>query len=159
MNPALNRLAFVLSLLGMLVAAYLWYAHILNVDVPCGGSNDCETVANSRYARFPVGEGPPVAAYGTAGYLALAGLAFLRTLSPRPDRDRLLLGLMALGAAAGSLFSLYLTYVELFVLQAVCKWCLASQFLILGVAVTAAIEWLRGARTAPSPLSETISPS
>ncbi len=80
----MNRLVFVLSLLGCLVAGYLWWAHARGADVPCGGGMGCDVVAASPYARFPFGSGPPVAAYGAALYLLLAGLAFSRTLGGGP---------------------------------------------------------------------------
>ena len=151
----MNRVVFVLSVLGLLVAGYLWSAHASGADIPCGSSGGCDKVANSPYSRFPAGSGIPVAAYGAAGYLLLAALAFARTLGRSPSRDRTLLGLIVLGAAGGGLFSLYLTYVELFVIKAVCRWCLASQILILLILVAALRDWLRG--RPPSSSMETLS--
>jgi uncharacterized membrane protein len=143
-SPAMNRLVFVLSLLGGVVAGYLWWAHAVHADVPCGGGRGCDVVAASPYSRFPFGSGPPVAAYGTALYLLLAGLAFARTLTGSPERDRALLSLIVFLAAAGTLASLFLTYLELFVIRALCLWCLVSQTLILALLGAAFWEWLRG---------------
>ena len=142
-HPAMNRVAFVLSVLGFMIASYLWSAHASGADIPCGGSGGCDKVASSPYSKFPAGSDIPVAAYGAAGYLILAALALTRTLAGNPSRDRTLLGLMVLGAAGGALFSLYLTYVELFLIHAVCRWCLASQTLILLIFVVVFRDWLR----------------
>lgn len=146
-NPLWNRILFLLSLVGLLVAGYLWYVHITHADLPCGRYGGCDKVQASPYSRFPAGTGQPVAAYGAIGYLALTALSFLRTLaSGSASRDRALLGLIILGAGMGAAFSLYLTYLELFVIHAVCLWCVGSQAIILSILFIAAAEWLRGNR-------------
>lgn len=148
-NLLYNRLVFVLSVIGAMVAGFLWYLHAAHVDIPCGLSNDCATVAASRYARFPEGDGFFVAGWGTIAYIGFAALAYARTLTDSPARDRLLLGLLVLGTVAGTLFSLRLTYLELAVLHAVCKWCVASQVIIAAVAALSIAGWL-GARPDPA---------
>jgi uncharacterized membrane protein len=153
-NPLFNRLIFLLSLLGLLVAGLLWYWHANPVDIPCGGTHDCRDVAQSKYASFPVGSNYPVAMYGVFGYLAIAALAFLRTLPNRPKQDHRLLGLILLASTVGTLAALQLTYVELFVIHAICKWCVASQVLILAIAVISSTEW-RKQRNSLSPISST----
>lgn len=142
-SPVLNRLIFVFSLIGLFVAGYLWYMHATPQDIPCGPSHGCETVANSRYSRFPFGSGPPVAAWGTLGYLGIAALAFLRTLPNLASRDRLLLGLIVAAAAFGSAASLGLTWLEINVIKAICKWCVASQTIILLLLGLATADLLR----------------
>jgi uncharacterized membrane protein len=142
-NPLLNRLIFVFSLTGLLIAGYMWYMHAYPADIPCGGSGGCEQVATSRYSRFPPGSGPPVAAFGTLGYLGLTVLSFLRTLPGTAERDRRLLALILLGAAFGLAASLWLTYVEIFWIKAICKWCMASQFVMLLLFGTVLTEWIQ----------------
>lgn len=144
--PIANRLIFVLSVLGALVAGYLWYLHATHTDIPCGLSNGCEVVAASRYARFPEGTSGPwfVAAWGTLGYIGFATLSFLRTLESSVQRDRLLLGLLTLGAVAGTFFSLRLTYLEIYVIHAICKWCITSQIIITAIAAISLSEWFKG---------------
>jgi uncharacterized membrane protein len=134
---------FLMSLLGVLVAGLLWYWHANPVDIPCGGTHDCRDVAQSKYSSFPVGSNYPVAMYGVFGYLAIAVLAFLRTLPNGLKKDHRLLGLIVLASSIGTLAALQLTYVELFILHAICKWCVASQILILAIAVVATTEWRR----------------
>lgn len=147
-----------MSLLGVMIAGYLWWAHIAHADLPCGGAGDCDQVRNSPYSRFPFGksDSPPVAAYGTLGYLALTALSFLRTLTTDGKRDRALLALILVGAALGTAASLYLTYLEIFVIKAICRWCVASQTILLALLITAGLEWLRtrrNARPASAPLT------
>lgn len=145
-----NRLLFILSVIGALVAGYLWYLHAAHVSIPCGLSNGCEMVASSRYARFPEGNGFFVAGWGTLAYIGFAALAYARTLTASPERDRFLLGLLLMGAVAGTLFSLRLTYLEAFVIHAWCKWCVASQVIIAAVAALALADWLAARPLPPS---------
>ncbi len=153
----MNRVVFVVSVVGLVIAGYLWSAHARGADIPCGGSGGCDKVASSPYAQFPVGSGVPVAAYGAIGYLLLAVLAFARTLGGSFARDRKLLGLIVLGAAGGMLFSLYLTYIELFLIKAICRWCIASQVMMVILFIAALRDWLRGRRHAPTRSAESSS--
>jgi uncharacterized membrane protein len=141
MNPVLNRLVFVFSLIGIIVAGYLWYMHGHPEDIPCGASHGCGDVAASPYSQFPPGSGPPVAAFGTLGYIAIATLSFLRTLPGMAKQDRTLLLLMLSGAAMGSAFSLWLTYLEINVIHAICRWCIGSQTIILILLTLTVAEW------------------
>lgn len=130
-NPIFNRGVFVFSLLGAIIAGYLWYMHGHAADIPCGPSHGCETVALSPYSRFPFHTGPPVAAWGTFGYLGLAVLAFLRTASDSPKRDSVLLNLIVFGATLGTAASLYFTSLEFGPIHAFCRWCIGSQIIML----------------------------
>lgn len=105
--------------------------------------NDCRDVAKSIYSRFPFGSGPPVAAWGTFGYLALGTLAFLRTTTEDLKRQRLYLALSLLCVTVGLSAALGLTYAELFIIHKICKWCMASQGIIAGIFLLNLIEWLR----------------
>ncbi len=146
-NPLANRLLFILSVLGAFVAGYLWFLHSTHGDIPCGVSRGCEMVAASKYARFPEGDGFWVAGWGTLGYIGFATLSFLRTLRTSSTGDHALLALIVLGAVAGTLFSLRLTYLELYVIHAICKWCVMSQVIIFAVAAVSVSEWLSYGRT------------
>ncbi len=116
-----------LALVGSFVALYLWL-HALGFGgaIKCGASGGCETVQTSPWAEFL---GVPVAFYGVVGYLALliVALAGLRpaALSQR-SWNLLLLGL----ATVGVVFTAYLTYVELFLIHAICRWCVGSAVII-----------------------------
>ena len=146
-RPLLNRIVFVLSLAGMLLAIFLWKMHSTPNDIPCGpGNHGCTEIAKSAYSRFPVGSGPPVAALGTFGYVALAMLSLARTAAA-PARDKVLL-LASMGVSLlGTLFSLRLTAYE-FSINTWCKYCVASQILIASLFLLTLFDWL-GSRRAP----------
>lgn len=107
-----------LSALGAAVAAYLVVAHLTNSTVACvtGG---CATVQGSRYAELA---GVPVAALGLAGYLVLAASAAFRS-----ELARVVGAVAALG---GFVFAIYLVWVQVAVLDAICQWCLTSDALL-----------------------------
>ena len=116
-----------LALVGLFVALYLWL-HALGFGgaIKCGASGGCETVQTSPWAVFL---GLPVAFYGVVGYLAVLIVALV-SLRPaalaQPGWDRLVLGLSSLGVV----FTAYLTYVELFLIHAICRWCVGSAVII-----------------------------
>ena len=119
----LRRQALVLlALVGLLVATYLWLYKIGVVGELRCGTGSCETVQASRYAELL---GLPVALYGVAGYAMLFALG-LAGLAPARASDARLGVLLAALATVGFSFTLYLTAIELFVLHAVCRWCVAS---------------------------------
>lgn len=126
----------VLSLGGAFLAFYL-VAHNLGwvPPLPCG-SGDCGTVQASRYAWV----GPvPVSAIGLAGYLALFVLSILG-LQGSLVRSRAIALLLFGGALAGTLYSGYLTYLEAMVIDAWCRYCVASAILITVVLVATVPE-------------------
>jgi uncharacterized membrane protein len=112
-----------LALIGLGVAGYLAYVETRQVAAVCGPVGDCNAVQASPYARlFGV---LPIGVLGALGYVAL----LTTWLWGRYGRGRLAqLAPLAVFALAlfGVLFSLYLTYLEPFVIRAVCAWCLTS---------------------------------
>lgn len=111
-----------LIVLGTGIAAYLAYTHYTSAEVVCGPFGGCELVQSSEYAMFL---GIPVAALGLAGYLGSAALWVMnRSSEARTANTALLLFFAA--ALAGTIFSIYLTYLEIAVIKAECIWCLAS---------------------------------
>jgi len=116
----------VLAIAGMGVAAYLTYTHYADQPIACGGLGECETVQNSEYATLVT---IPVALLGIlfyAGFLALV-LARMARLPLTEEWASLAAFSMTL---AGVAFAAYLTYIELFVLEALCIWCLALAAII-----------------------------
>ena len=119
-------------LIGVAVAGYLAYSYTAGGSMVCGPGGGCEAVRASAYAWIA---GMPVPLVGLLAYSLLAMLLLVRLRAPRAVGYVALLGMVTISVAA-FVFSSYLTYVELFVLQLLCDWCLAS-FL-----VTAAIAGL-----------------
>src|SRR3989441_10876401 len=111
-----------LALVGLFLALYLWLYKIGIIGtLPCG-IGACEQVQTSRYAEL---FGIPVAFYGVVGYAALLAVALLG-LRPRFLAERRVTLALALLSSAGLLFTLYLTYLELFVIHALCRWRVGS---------------------------------
>ena len=118
-----------LALVGLFVALYLWL-HALGFGGPIKcGTGECETVQTSQYAVL---FGLPVAFYGVVGYLAILIVALV-ALRPaallEPKWNQVLVGL----ATVGLLFTAYLTYLELFVIHAICRWCVGSAIIITAI--------------------------
>lgn len=107
-----------LALLGAGIAGYLTYTHYRGIAPVCT-TGGCEEVQTSDYADLG---GIPVAVIGLAGYLALLVTALVR--SPAAAAAGVAMALGGLG------FTLYLVYVQLAILEAVCIWCLASDAVI-----------------------------
>jgi uncharacterized membrane protein len=122
----------VLCLIGIGVAGYLTYTHYAGLKVLCLSSGGCETVQTSVYSKL---DGIPVAVLGLAGYIGI-----LVSLAIRNDLGRAAgFGL----ALVGFLFSLYLTYRELFTIKAICQWCVSSAVLLTLLTILTAIRVLR----------------
>lgn len=115
-----------LALAGVLVAGYLITVHYTGQAAFCSGVGGCETVNSSPYAVL---FGIPVAAYGFATYLAVAACSLWQARHPSPVLTWP--ALVAFGlAVVGVLFSAWLTYLELFVIHAICPWCVTSAAIV-----------------------------
>jgi uncharacterized membrane protein len=141
----LRAVAAVLAVAGIGVATYITIADAGGGAPTClAGGHGCETVANSRYSHLV---GINVAAIGIGGYVVL----LLAAAAPG-DTGRVA-GLLC--ALIGFGFSAYLTYLELFVIDAICQWCVASACLMtLLLAVNACRMFAYAGRDVVSPASE-----
>jgi uncharacterized membrane protein len=128
-----RQLTAVLALVGIAIATYLWLHAIGVVGALKCGTGGCETVQASVYARLL---GIPVAFYGVVGYVALFGLSIAGTQPALVAQAWPTRWLVAL-SGAGFLFTLYLTSLEMLVIHAWCRWCLASAVIITAIFVTA----------------------
>ena len=144
-NKAFNGFILTLSIIGILIAGYLWNLHATPELIPCGRSGGCATVALSPYSRFPVGTGLPIAAWGTAGYIGLLILSVIRLLPLPTQLTRVAHSLQGLGLIAGVLASVILMYIQAVVIHAFCKWCLASEVVMAFMLIVYIVEW-RGQR-------------
>jgi uncharacterized membrane protein len=128
----------VLALVGFFVALYLWL-HALGIGGPLKcGTGGCDTVQTSRWSVFL---GMPVAFYGVVGYvlILLSAIAGLRPAALGGAQRRWSVLLAAL-ATIGFLFTVYLTYLELFVIHAICRWCVGSAVIITAIWVVAMLS-------------------
>lgn len=123
-----------LGVLGAGVAAYLTYVHYAGIKPVCSLGGGCEKVQASTYAKLA---GVPVALLGLLSYLAVLGLLAARR---RDELARLLALAITL---VGFGFSAYLTYRELFTIDAVCQWCVSSAVIMMLLLLASAARFLR----------------
>lgn len=130
-----NRFIFLLSLLGIAIAVYVLQSFLRDAPIVCLNTG-CEVVRKSPASRL---FGIPVPGYGLVGYTMLAILAFLRTLSPKLNKQLLpwIVGI----ATGGVAFVLWFTYTELFIIRGVCTWCAVSAVNMVTIASIAWIEY------------------
>jgi uncharacterized membrane protein len=127
----LRGLCIGLCLVGIGIAGYLTYVHYAGLETLCLASGGCEKVQSSRYAEFA---GLPVALLGLVGYTGI-----LITTCMRGGFGRMASACLSL---IGFGFSGYLTYVEIFRINAICQWCVASAVLMTALAILGVIRLL-----------------
>jgi uncharacterized membrane protein len=130
---ALRRLSIALAIAGAVLSGYLTWVHVTNTSVLCTGVGGCDVVQQSVYAELA---GVPVAFLGLLAYvsiliclLAESAEGLIAQVAPQ-----VVLGLSMVGV----LYSAYLTYLEVFVILAICPYCVLSAILmvvIFGIAV------------------------
>jgi uncharacterized membrane protein len=123
---------FALALAGLAVAAYLTYVHYEDIKPVCGLGGDCQKVQTSQWSEVA---GVPVALIGLIGYALILASLFV------PGEAGRLAG--AFLALIGFAFSAYLTYRELFSIDAICPWCVVSACLMTLLAVLTATRLVR----------------
>jgi uncharacterized membrane protein len=116
-----------LAVLGLAISIYLTWVHYAGIEPVCTGISDCERVQSSDYAELA---GIPVAVTGIVGYAAIIASLRLRV------EVTALLSYLAVA------FSGYLTWAELFRIEAVCQWCVVSAIASLAIAVLATLRAL-----------------
>jgi uncharacterized membrane protein len=113
----------VLLLIGLGVAIYMGYVEITQTEAVCGPVGDCNTVQQSEYARlFGL---LPIGVLGILGYFALVIVWVIQQYGPADWKEPASWAFWSM-ALIGTLFSIYLTFLEPFVIGATCAWCLTS---------------------------------
>lgn len=140
-----SRMAMaLLCMAGLFVAIYLYLYKIGKIGTLACGTGGCETVQLSPQSRFL---GVEVSLIGVLGYAAMLVLAFL-ALQPRYAGRSGPANLLFLLSGGALLFSAYLTGLELFVIHAICRWCVVSALIVLAVFMLAVYD---RRRRAPEP--------
>jgi uncharacterized membrane protein len=138
----------VIAVLGIVVAAYLTYVETADAEAVCGPVGDCNTVQQSEYAElFGV---IPIGLLGLVGYAVVLVAWLVARAEHDPVSDWARVALLA-GTVAGVGFSIYLTFLEPFVIGATCAWCLTSAVVItvlMWLAAGPGIDALRRLRAA-----------
>jgi uncharacterized membrane protein len=132
-----RMLAALIALVGLFVALYLTLYKVGVIGELACGIGSCEAVQTSRWSKFL---GLPVAAWGLAFYASVLTLALAGLTERYEDSRPFALGMLAL-TVWGTLFSLWLTYLELFVIHAICQWCVISALLAVGLTVVSYLDW------------------
>ena len=109
----------VLGLLGLVDATYLTYSNLSGGGLTCPLTGGCDIVTTSSYSHIA---GVPIALLGMLYYLSVSVLALLIVRTKDTKSFRFIFYLSSLAF----LFSLYLTYVQFFVLRTLCQYCLTS---------------------------------
>jgi uncharacterized membrane protein len=126
----LYAFAAVISLAGLLDATYLTVLALTGETATCGGSTGCFEVLGSVYARIA---GIPVASFGVLGYFSAFSFAIFTGFGYERTRKLFVLTVWAMFA-----MTLWLLYVQAFVLHSFCRYCLFSAaitFLLAGLVV------------------------
>ena len=118
-----------LAVIGLGVSLYLGSVETNGVEAVCGPVGDCNAVQQSVYASI---FGIPIGVLGAVAYTGLLiGWVVTRfTKGPIADAAAFLIAVTAFG---GTVFSIYLTFLEPFVIGATCMWCLTSALAIVGL--------------------------
>lgn len=115
---------------GIAVAGYLSYVSYNHEALTCS-IGDCATVQASDYATLM---GVPIALLGLGMYLGVLGLGALRLVQP-DYKDVATFSIFAI-VVAGAIYAGYLTYLEIWVIEAICQWCVISALLTVGLVVS-----------------------
>jgi uncharacterized membrane protein len=138
-----------LTVVGMGIAAYLTFVETTKTSAICGPIGDCNSVQQSPYAMI-LGI-LPVGVLGLLGYAAILALWVVQRFSSEKIRRLAWFGLWGL-SIFGVLFSIYLTFLEPFVIGATCIWCISSA-IIMTLLLWATTPLARLAAGAPEELA------
>jgi uncharacterized membrane protein len=131
-DAGLRRVVLGLGLAGLAIAAYLTYVHYAGVEAVCEIAHGCVKVQRSAWSELA---GVPVALLGLVGYAGIVASVFV------PGEAGLIAG--AAQALLGFAFSAYLTYREVFTIEAICIWCVGSAIVLTALAVVTTIRLVR----------------
>ena len=136
-----------LSLAGIFLAVYLLLYKLGMIGSLACSVGSCETVNTSKWATFL---GIPVAGWGVAFYVGMFLLSMVST-QERYTGSRSMSVLLLAVTGGGLLFSAWLTWLELFVIRAICQWCVVSALVVLSMFVLAVLDFRETARGAAAP--------
>jgi uncharacterized membrane protein len=129
-------LVALLALTGLFVALYLTlYKAGLIGQLSCS-IGSCETVNTSSWSTFL---GLPVAVWGLGFYVLTLGVAILG-IQDRWANSRMVSVALVAVSGWGVLFSAWLTYLELFVIDAICMWCVVSAIIVTLIFITSVLD-------------------
>jgi uncharacterized membrane protein len=126
----------ILSLIGVFLATYLTLYKLGFLESLACGTGSCEVVQASRWSKL---FGQPVALWGACLYLAMFAVAVAGSLGSLAESKPVGVAL-ALMSGCGALFSAWLTYIEIWQLHAICRYCVTSASLIAVIFVLSVVD-------------------
>lgn len=138
MEKRISQITIALATLGLLVSIYMTIYKVTSNNAMCLGSGDCSTVNASRYSEV---YGIPVALVGVLGYASILALPWLerRNTFFEANGSMILFGI----ALLGFLFTLWLVYVEVVLIKALCPFCITSQITMTLIFILSVIRVVR----------------
>lgn len=130
--------SIIATTVGLLDSIYMTVYKLTDNNAMCLGSGDCATVNASKYSEI---YGIPVAVVGIIAYLAILGVHYLENRFAFFEQNGTLL-IFGMGLT-GVLYSAYLTYLEFYVIRAVCPFCIVSAIAITAVFLIAIVRLIR----------------
>ena len=121
--------------IGLVDSIYLTWIKLANSVISCSGIGDCEAVNSSRYSEV---SGIPIALFGVGAFLLIIALLLFETRF-QEQAQNLHLGVFGI-SLAGTLYSAYLTYIEVAVLEAICPFCVVSAVMLTGLFVVSVMR-------------------
>jgi uncharacterized membrane protein len=135
MSKRIALVAALVACLGLVDSGYLTIKHLQGSYIRCG--DECSAVLGSRYAEGFAGV--PLAGFGAIAYITVIAAAISAALGSSVGRQ-----VLAIAVTIMALVSLWLLYLQAFVIHAFCKYCLASAAACFALAGLAAFDRLRG---------------
>ncbi len=125
----------VLAVIGLIDSFYLTWAKLTHTPVICGGSSECQTVNDSLYSEIA---GIPISLLGVGAYIVILGFLYMENKGDFwAEYSRMLLfGITLIGV----LYSIYLTYIEVAVIYAICPYCVVSAVVMLFLFIIAIVR-------------------
>lgn len=139
MDKKLYWFSIALAALGLLVSIYMTIYKITSNNAMCLGSGDCSSVNASPYSEI---YGIPVAFVGFLGYGAILAILFLQDRLGKFISENSTLAIFGL-VVTGFAFTIYLVYLELYVIKAICPFCVTSQITMTILFITTIVRLVR----------------
>lgn len=138
MDKWLYRASVALVVVGLLVSIYMTIYKITSNDSMCLGSGDCHTVNASKYSEV---NNIPVAVFGVVGYLAILAVHYFENRNRffKENSTLMIFGM----ALTGFIFTVWLIYVEIALIKALCPFCITSQVAMTIIFIIAVIRLIR----------------
>jgi uncharacterized membrane protein len=138
MDKWLYRASIALVVIGLFVSIYMTIYKVSGNEGMCLGSGDCSTVNASRFSEI---NGIPVAVVGILGYVAILAVHFFENRNSffRKNGTLLIFGM----SLTGFIFTMWLVYVELALLNALCPFCVTSQVAMTLIFIIAIVRLIK----------------